>query len=211
MHTATMLKIAVASVSLALLAACGKDEARSVALKPVTPPPAPAQAPAPAAQPAGAPAAPAPAAQAPAAPAPAPAAPAAAPVPVLASAEFNNDPLLRADLLEVKRVSGGSLTVRWRVVNAAGQSGGLVAAEPKKIVYNYSYPQLYYTDPAENKKYQYLTDSGGRQLIQVYEGEYSPGQQRGNWAKFPAPPATSKKITIHIPNFPPFEDIPVAE
>jgi hypothetical protein len=206
MHTATILKMAVASVSVVLLAACNKED-KVVVSKPAAPPAAPA----PAAPPAAAPAAPAPAAPAPAAQAPAPAAPAPAPTPALASAEFNNDPLLRADLLEVKRVSGGSLTVRWRVVNTAAQSGGLAAAEPKKITYHYSYPQLYYTDPAENKKYQYLTDSGGRQLIQVYEGLYEPGQQRGNWAKFPAPPAPSKKITIHIPNFPPFEDIAVAE
>ena len=200
MHTATILKIAVASVSLALLAGCSKDEGKTVVSKPAPPPAAPTQvsAPVPAPQPAAA------------APA-APAAPAPAPTPVIASGEYTNDPLLRADLLEVKRVSGGSLTVKWRVVNTAGRSQGLAAAEPKKIYYRYNFPQLYYTDPAENKKYQYLTDSQNHQIIQVYEGYYEPGEQRGNWAKFPAPPAASKKITVHIPNFPPFEDVAVAE
>jgi hypothetical protein len=206
MHMHTILKIAVASVSLALMAGCSKDEGKTVVSKAAPPPVAPA--PVAVAQPP----APAPAAPAPAAPAPvAPVAPAPAPTPVLASGEYTNDSMLRADLLEVKRVSGGSLTVRWRVTNTANQSQGLVAAEPKKISYRYHYNQLYYTDPAENKKYQYLSDSHGNQLLQVFEGEYAPGQQRGNWAKFPAPPATSKKITVHVPNFPPFEDIPVAD
>ena len=223
MRKATIVKISVASVSLALVAACSKEEAKVVVSKPITPPVAGTPAPAVAAAPAPAPAAATTAAPAPAAVAPAPAPAAAAPAPaapppaapapaaVLASAEYNNDSQLRADLLEVKRASGGSLTVRWRLVNTAGQSTGMVAAEPKSITYDYQYPQLYYTDPAENKKYGFLTDSQQNRLMQVYYGRIEPGQQKGNWAKFPAPPATSKKITIHIPNFPPFEDIPVAD
>lgn len=202
MRLATTLTIAVAGVSLALMAACGKEEA-----KPVAKPAAPPLAQSPPSQPAAA--APAPAPQ----PAVAPAAPAAAaaPAPVLASGEYTNDPQLRCDLLEVKRVSGGSLTVRWRLVNTAGQPQGMVATAPKNISYDYQYTELYYTDPAENKKYGFLSDSQQNRLMQVFFGTLEPGQQRGNWAKFPAPPATSKKITIHIPNFPPFEDIPVAE
>lgn len=207
MHRATILKIAVSSLAFALIAACGKEEAKVVP-KPAAQAPAPAPvaaAPAPVA---------APAAAAPVAAAPAPAAPAApapTPTPVLASAEFNNDPQLRADLLEVKRVSGGSLTVRWRVVNTAAAPQGMVASTAKPIYYKYEYHQLYYTDPAENKKYGFLSDTQQNRLIQVFEGNFEAGQQRGNWAKFPAPPATSKKITIHIPNFPPFEDIAVAD
>jgi hypothetical protein len=81
----------------------------------------------------------------------------------------------------------------------------------KPIAYNYSWTQLYYTDPAENKKYGYLTDSAGNRILQVFEGQYAAGQQRTNWAKFPAPPPTSKKITIYIPQFPPFDDVPISE
>lgn len=217
MRSTTTLTLALACTSLALVAACGKEDARAVA--PAAPkvaasPPAQAAAPAPSAPaPAPAPAAPAPAAQPASAPvlAAAQAAPAPAPAPVLASGEYANDPDLRCDLLEVKRVSGGSLTVRWRLVHVAAASQGMAIAEPKKIAYGYSYEQLYFTDPAENKKYGYLSDSRGNQLLQVYEGVFLPGQSRSNWAKFPAPPATSKKITVHIPRFPPFEDVPVAE
>lgn len=135
-----------------------------------------------------------------------------APEKVLASAEFANDPALRCDLLEVKRVSGGALNIRWRVVNTAGQgASGLAGTKPKPIHYGFSWPQLYYIDPVENKKYGFLTDSGNNRILQVFEGNYEAGQQRGNWAKFPAPPATSKKITVFIPQFPPFDDVPVSE
>ena len=129
---------------------------------------------------------------------------------VLGSAQFGADPDLRCDLLEVKRVSGGALTIRWRVVNGAGAPGGLTGATAKKIDYRFHWEDLYYIDPAENKKYQFLTDTAGHQILDVYEGDYAPGQQRIQWAKFPAPPASSTKISIAIPKFAPFEDIPIS-
>ena len=154
----------------------------------------------------------------PAAPAgvPAAAGPAAAPMnpgTVIASAQYSADPNLRCDLLEVRRVSGGALLVRWRLINAAGapQSNGLVAgAAPKAIHYDFDWPQLYYTDPAENKKYAFLTDSENNRVLDVWYGDLPPGEQRLQWAKFPAPPATSTKVTVYIPKFAPFEDTPVS-
>jgi len=154
----------------------------------------------------------------PAAPASVPAAagPAAAPMnpgTVIASAQYSADPNLRCDLLEVRRVSGGALLVRWRLINAAGapQSNGLVAgAAPKAIHYDFDWPQLYYTDPAENKKYAFLTDSENNRVLDMWYGDLPPGEQRLQWAKFPAPPATSTKVTVYIPKFAPFEDTPVS-
>jgi Cytochrome oxidase complex assembly protein 1 len=119
---------------------------------------------------------------------------------VIASAQYNNDPNIRCDLLEVKRVSGGALLVRWRLFN----TGAKVAN------YNFEWNELYYTDPAENKKYAYLTDSSGARVLDMWWGDLPPGEQRLQWAKFPAPPASSNKVTIIIPKFAPFEDTPVA-
>ena len=128
---------------------------------------------------------------------------------VLATAQFSEDPDLRCEILEVKRVSGGALLVGWRLINTAGQPGGLVASSPKAIHYNFGWDQLYLIDPAENKKYQFLTDSAGNRILEVFYGNLEGGKQRLNWAKFPAPPATSTKINITIPKFRPFEDIPI--
>jgi len=130
----------------------------------------------------------------------------------LASAEYSQDPTLRCELLEAKRVSGGALLVRWRIVNGAGPGGGgLVATSTKPIAYTFHWEELFYIDPAENKRYQFLTDSAGHKILEVFEGDLHPGQQRGNWAKFPAPPATSTKISVQIPRFPPFEDVPISQ
>lgn len=41
-------------------------------------------------------------------------------------------------------------------------------------------------------------------------GDYSAGQPRLNWAKLPAPPPSSTKISVTLPRFAPFEDIPLA-
>ena len=141
------------------------------------------------------------------------AAPAAAPATALASTEYTKDPAIRADLLEVRRVSGGALLVKWRVVNTqSNQAAGLAAgSEPKPVHYDFSWDDLYYVDPAENKKYEYLKDSEGNRILDVFWGDLKPGEQRTNWAKFPAPPPTSTKIAIMLPKFSPLEDVPVAQ
>ena len=120
---------------------------------------------------------------------------------VIASGDFSGDPSLRADLLEVRRVSGGALIVKWRVVNTSPD---------KPVRYDFGWNDVYYVDPAENKKYGYLTDSEGNRILDIWYGTLKPGEQRGNWAKFPAPPPTSSKISITLPKFPPFEDAPVS-
>ncbi len=145
------------------------------------------------------------------------AAPAAAPMntgTAIASAQYSANPDLRCDLLEVKRTSGGALLIRWRLINTAGAqtSSGLVAGgQSKPIYYNFDWPDLYYTDPAENKKYAFLTDSEGNRILDVFWGNFEAGQQHLNWAKFPAPPPTSNKITVFVPKFMPFEDVPVSQ
>jgi hypothetical protein len=129
----------------------------------------------------------------------------------LASAQYSQDPDLRCDLLEVKRVSGGALLVRWRVINTGGgASSGLTATAAKPIHYDFNWEELFFIDPAENKRYQFLTDSGGNRILDVWYGELAAGQQRVNWAKFPAPP-NSTKISLSLPKFPPFEDVPVSQ
>ena len=131
---------------------------------------------------------------------------------VIASAQYSQNPDLRCDLLEVKRVSGGALLVRWRVINTGGGgTSGLTATAAKPIRYDFGWNELFFIDPAENKRYQFLTDSGGNRILDVWYGDLEPGQQRVNWANFPAPPPSSTKISLSLPKFPPFEDVPVSQ
>jgi hypothetical protein len=141
-----------------------------------------------------------------------PAAPQAATPAPLASQPFNQNPDLRCDVLEVRRVSGGALFVRWRLLRAAAAAGGgLVAGQPLAAIYHsWSWDGVYFTDPAENKKYAGLKDSGGQWISQGQDKNYSPGDQQVIWMKFPAPPPSSSKITFVFPGFPPFEDLLVS-
>jgi hypothetical protein len=137
---------------------------------------------------------------------------------VVGTSQFENDPDLRCDLLQVKRISGGALLIRWRIINTAGQtnaaSGGFANSTTAKTIRypDFSWEQLYYIDPAENKKYLPLTDSANNRILEMsWNIDLAPGQQRLNWAKFPAPPPGSAKISVSIPNFSPFEDVPIAQ
>jgi len=153
----------------------------------------------------------APAAQPAPPPAAAPAGPAVAVIPPagLANSQSSKDPDLRCDLMEVRRVSGGALLIKWRLVNAAPQAKTLSYYSGWNVRYNPA--ALYYIDPAENKKYSNLTDTDGNGILAVFQGDIPPGEQRGSWAKFPAPPATSGKISVNIPDFPPFEDVSISQ
>jgi len=130
---------------------------------------------------------------------------------VIASAQYSQNPDLRCDLLEVKRVSGGALLVRWRVINTGGGgTSGLTATAAKPIRYDFGWNELFFIDPAENKRYQFLTDSGGNRILDVWYGDLEPGQQRVNWAKFPAPPDSVQKIGVVVPHFIPMDDVPIS-
>lgn len=117
----------------------------------------------------------------------------------LGSNQYSANPGIRCDLLEVKRVSGNALLVRWRVVNTGATASS----------YGFQWENLYYIDPAENKRYSYLTDSEGNKILHTKEGSLQPSEQWLSWAKFPAPPPTSTKISMSIGGFAPFEDVPV--
>lgn len=173
--------VVLLAVSVTLAPACQKP-----APQPAPPPPQAQTAPPPQA------------AAPPAAPVAAPAVPAAT---ALGSAQYSANPQIRCDVLEVKRVSGNALLARWRVVHAG--------TEPH-VSYDFQWKDIYYIDPADNKKYSYLTDSEGERIMDAKWGSMKPGEQWLSWAKFPAPPATSSKISLSIGGFAPFEDVPVA-
>jgi hypothetical protein len=127
----------------------------------------------------------------------------------IANSQSTKDPDLRCDLMEVRRVSGGALLIKWRLVNAATQAKTISYYGGWNVRYNPA--ALYYIDPAENKKYSNLTDTDGNGILAVFQGDIPAGEQRGSWAKFPAPPATSGKISINFPDFPPFEDVSISQ
>ncbi len=130
----------------------------------------------------------------------------------IASQEYNENPDLRCDILEVKRLSGGALLLKWRLSRpAAGTASGRSAAPAATIHHTWSWSYVYVTDPAENKKYSGLKDSEGSWLAQGDSKQYAPGDRQVMWMKFPAPPVTSARISFVFPGFPPFEDLAVSQ
>jgi hypothetical protein len=190
-----MIRIFLFSIFLAALAACSSPFASKPADAPAQAQPASAP-PVPTATPA---VAPTPVAQT--------AAPPAAPAGSLATQD-TNEIGIAADFTECKRKDGVlSVMVRFRNVSSA----------PAKLVVfqGGNYPAFYVT--AANKKYFLLQDSEGTYLTSAagYGGfltvPLAKDQQFTWWAKFPAPPADVKKISLMTPLAAPFEDIPIAD
>ncbi len=163
-------------------------------------------------QPAGAPAATPPAA------APAVTVPAATPPadPAAASALVQeHETGVEVTLVELKRTSGDSLTMRWRYRNTTGAEARLTKAgsswyDPYRLT-----GDSFLVDPVNRKKYLVITDAERVPLASKH-GDWQgvtlePGQTLSAWAKFPAPPPEVEKLTVTIAGVPPFEDVPVVK
>lgn len=162
--------------------------------------------------------APAPQAAAPAQPqaaAPAPAAPPAAPAPAAAPSGApslksgdTNIANVTADVTECSR-KDGVLSIKVRLRNSAS------AVKRVDIIWNRNYESYYVS--AASKKYFILKDSDGTYLTPRADGfgglavDLDAGGQYTWWAKFPAPPAEVKAVTLYMPTAAPLEDIPVTD
>jgi hypothetical protein len=110
-----------------------------------------------------------------------------------------------AELYECKRKQG-VLTVKVRF------------KAPAKTHLELMYADTYVVDVASGKKYAILRDSDKAVLAttsQSWNDRISEGIEAGAtlnvWWKFPAPPATTKKISFVLPKSEPFEDVPITD
>lgn len=68
---------------------------------------------------------------------------------------------------------------------------------------------IHLIDAANKKKYFVVRDADGSCVCSRNIANIAAGSQSVLWAKFPAPPDDVQKITVEIPHFPPFEDVPI--
>jgi hypothetical protein len=140
--------------------------------------------------------------------------PPAAPQPAksLAEADFEVGGV-KVALLELKRSSTG-ITARWQYRNETDSEvkatlGGTVGGDNQRLPRN-----AYLLDAATKTKYGVEKDTDGK-LLAAQHGEFvhgvrlKPRQIVNTWAKFPALPETTKRVTVIIAGAPPFEDMPV--
>jgi hypothetical protein len=190
------------------MTACGKKE-QVAGASPA--PPAPAAAAPAVAAPTQSPAAPA--AQAPAA-APPEAAPAAMAAPAALGVQEHEMGGVDVALLEVKRTSGDTLTLKWQYRNKTRENKPLVNVSIANWFDQYRLSaEVYLIDSVNKKKYLVIEDAKGNPIVaaQTSDVTLGAGQNLTTWAKFPAPPPDVSTISVFIPHVPPFEDVPIGK
>lgn len=107
----------------------------------------------------------------------------------------------QVDLLSVK-VTGDILTVTLRC-----SSSERINSESFKV------PDISVIDDATAQRIAVLKDNEGKWLSSATSGDYMSVDCEAKpgviWAKFPAPPATSKTVSINLPAVAPFDGVPV--
>jgi hypothetical protein len=113
-----------------------------------------------------------------------------------------------AELMECKRQEG-TLTIRIRFRNTGDK------AERVDVISGRNYDSYYLT--ASNKKYFVLRDSEKAPLAVASDGggfvtaRIDKGGAYTFWAKYPAPPADIKKVSLYTPLTPPFDNVPISD
>jgi hypothetical protein len=152
--------------------------------------------------------------------APATAPPAAAPAPAPAAAPASSAALKTGDtnisgvVAEVTECArkDGVLSVRVRLHNTSSQKAEFHLIDNVNGVNH----EKYYLSAA-SKKYFILKDTEGAYLTPqasnfgTLNASIDPGGQYTWWAKYPAPPAEVKAVTLYMPFAPPLEDIAVSD
>jgi hypothetical protein len=118
-------------------------------------------------------------------------------------------PGLTLTVQELKR-SSNALTLKLALINQSKND----------FAFSYSFGEgggdfgtisgIHLIDAANKKKYFVMRDTDGACVCSRNIANTAVGSQSVLWAKFPAPPDDVQKITVEIPHFPPFEDVPIS-
>ena len=118
-------------------------------------------------------------------------------------------------LVEVKRTSGDSVTIRYRYTNKTNEKKKLDHGGDGLYAWRFAH-DAYYVVVKTSKKYEPLKDENGYPVAANHQQFGSgimltPKQVVNTWTKFPAPAPEVEKITIHLPGAPPFDDVALAK
>jgi len=122
-------------------------------------------------------------------------------------------PGVRVEVTELKRVSGGTVNLKFIMINDSD----------KKVGFGYSFADrdhegidfssiggVHLIDPVGKKKYFVVRDSEKKCVCSAKLKDLQPKSRMNLWAKFPAPPEDVQKITVVIPHFQPMDDVPIS-
>jgi hypothetical protein len=130
----------------------------------------------------------------------------------IASAD-GEKPATRVDVMELKRGSGGTVTLKMAFVNDSDKAIGFGYnfADPDHQIRDHgSIGAVQLVDPVGKKKYFVARDSAGKCVCSTDIPDVAPHSHLSLWAKFPAPPDDVQKISIVIPHFQPLDDVAIS-
>jgi len=195
-------------IAFLMIQACGKkEEPKATAQAPA--PTAEAKAPqlAPAAQPQAPAEAPA------AAPSATPQAPAGQPAPAKAALATSDGetPGARVEVQELKRVSGGTVMLRFVMINDGDKTLNVGYDFGAGSTSDYgTVAGVHLIEPVGKKKYLVVRDSESKCDCSRGVKDVAAKSRANLWARFPAPPDNVEKIGVVIPHFSPMDDVPLS-
>lgn len=122
-------------------------------------------------------------------------------------------PGTRIEVTELKRTSGGTLSLKFAMVNDSDKSIGFgydFASPDNHLKDHSTVGGITLVDPVNKKKYFVVRDSENKCVCSSGVHDLPKASRANLWAKFPAPPVNVGKITIVVPHFAPMDDVPIA-
>jgi len=136
---------------------------------------------------------------------------AAPPSSAIASSD-GEQPGRRVEVTELKRVSGGTVSLKFTMIN-----------DSDEIAFHDAYGEAGHSkdfgsiggvalvDPVGKKKYLVVRDSDGACVCSRDIPNIAKASRLNLWAKLPAPPEDVRKISVSIPHFAPMDDVPISQ
>ena len=115
-------------------------------------------------------------------------------------------------LLRVRRSSGNTLNVYWMFTNRSSEDKLLVDCRASWYCQYKLAAGTYIIDSTNQKKHLVVT-ANDKPVVSTFKTPLtiSPGSSINVWAKFPAPPADVKTVSVYIPGIVPIEDVEITE
>ena len=116
---------------------------------------------------------------------------------------------VRAEIIELKRSSGDTVTLRFTLVN---DSGARLSIKDDLLGGNHrDAREVHLIDAAGQKKYLALMDSANNCVCSAeLPHNMESGSTLNLWVRFPAPPAEVTEVSVVLPRFIP-TDVPIGE
>ena len=113
---------------------------------------------------------------------------------------------IRIEITELSRTSGDTVTLKFRLINDSGEK-----ASPYNLMENADLRAVHLIDASGKKKYMVIKDSDDKCLCtDSLSDPLETGKSMNLWARFPAPPAEVKEVSVVFPHFIP-TDAPISD